>query len=132
VAHPSSSALQAATKAKFKISSPTDEKAARRSIRLSVHGGRDLRINFKNPARKSSNFSVNFNSRAQTYSADAVYSSTPSRRGWRRKLTFGCAIKFKLYRRRANFKTPAFCRRASIRLQNLKLTAGARLPRLPI
>nr|WP_315008919.1 hypothetical protein [uncultured Campylobacter sp.] len=46
--------------AKFKISSPTDEKAARRSIRCSVHGGRDLGINFKHSAPKSRNFGVNF------------------------------------------------------------------------
>ena len=45
-------------------------------MRRNVHGGRDLRINFKNPARKSSNFGVNFNSRAQTYGADVVLKPT--------------------------------------------------------
>jgi hypothetical protein len=53
-----------------------------------VHGGRDLGINFKNCARKSSNFGVNFNSRAQTYGADVVLKPTSYHRSWQRKLAF--------------------------------------------
>ncbi|EEV17746.1 hypothetical protein CAMGR0001_0578 [Campylobacter gracilis RM3268] len=41
-----------------------------------MHSGRDLGINFKNSAPKSRNFGVNFNSRAQAFSADAVLKPT--------------------------------------------------------
>jgi len=94
-----------------------------------VHGGRDLGINFKNRARKSRNFGINFNAPRSSLQRRRSFKAHICRGSWRRKLTLA-TIKFKLYRRGANFKTPAFRRRGLVRLQNLKLAAGTRLPRL--
>ena len=84
-----------------------------------VHSYRDLGINFKNPARKSRNFGVNFNAPRSSLQRRRSFKTYIWRGGWRRKLT-PAAIKFKLYRRGANFKTPAFGRGGLVRLQNLK------------